>query len=292
MKYALILFAAMFFFSCEKNIDIELKNAAPALVVDAQIENGKTPTVILTTSLNYFSQITPDILTKSFVHGADITMSNGTVTHRLKEYSVPLSGGYIAYYYTIDSLNLASTAFIGEFNKEYSMHIEVQGKRYDAKTTIPLLTKHPDSLWFRPAPMNPDTNKRVMMVRTTDPPGLGNYIRYFTKRNDEPFLPGQNSVFDDAIIDGTTYEVQVDPGVDNNSFVALSDNFFKKGDTVTLKLCNIDKATYTFWSTWEFAKQSIGNPFSQPGKVVGNISNGALGVFCGYAAWFGTVIAK
>ena len=84
--------------------------------------------------------------------------------------------------------------------------------------------------------------------------------------------------------------MQVDPGVDNNSPVGLSDNFFNEGDTVTLKVCDIDKATYTFWSTWEFARQSLGNPFSQPGKVVGNISNGALGVFCGYAAWYGTVI--
>ena len=291
MKYALVLFAAMLFFSCEKNIDIKLKNAEPVLVVDAQIENGKTPTVVLTTSLNYFSQITPAILSASFVHDADIDMSNGTVTHRLREYTLPLAGGYTAYYYSIDSSNL-TTAFIGEFNKQYTMHINSKGKNYYAKTTIPLLAKHPDSVWFKPAPMNPDTNKRVMMVRTTDPPGLGNYIRYFTKKNSEMFLPGQNSVFDDAIIDGTTYEVQVDPGVDNNSTVGLNEIFFEKGDTVTLKLCNIDKATYTFWSTWEFAKQSIGNPFSQPGKVVGNISNGALGVFCGYAAWFGKQVVR
>ena len=289
MRYAPFLFAIMLFSSCEKNIDIELKNADPALVVDAQIENGKTPTVVLTTSFNYFSEINPAILAASFVHDADIYISNGTLNHKLKEYTLPLGGGYTAYYYSIDSSNL-STAFIGEFNKQYNMHINSKGMNYDAKTTIQLLTKHPDSVWFKPAPLNPDSNKRVMMVRTTDPPGLGNYIRYFTRKNNEMFLPGQNSVFDDSFVDGTTYEVQVDPGVDNNSPVGLSGNFFNKGDTVTLKVCDIDKATYTFWSTWEFARQSLGNPFSQPGKVVGNVSNGALGVFCGYAAWYGTVI--
>ena len=290
MKYTLFLLAIVLFSSCEKNIDIELKNADPLLVVDAQIENGRTPTVVLTKSLNYFSEITPAILVASFVHDADIYISNGTLTHKLREYTLPLGGGYTAYYYGVDSSNL-TTSFNGEFNKQYTMRINSNGKNYEAKTTIPLLAKYPDSIWFRQAPMNPDSNKRVLMVRASDPPGLGNYIRYFTKRNHESYLPGQNSVFDDSIIDGTTYEVQVDPGVDNNSPVGLSDNFFEKGDTVTLKLCNIDKATYTFWSTWEFAKQSVGNPFSQPGKVVGNISNGALGVFCGYAAWYGTVIA-
>ena len=290
MRFPLFLFVIMMLSSCEKNIDITLKNADPVLVVDAQIENGKIPTVVLTTSLNYFSQITPSILAGSFVHDADITISNGTFTHLLKEYTYPLGGGYFGYYYTIDSANLA-TAFVGEFNKEYVMHINSKGKNYDAKTTIPLLTKHPDSLWFKPAPMNPDSNKRVLMARTTDPPGLGNYIRYFTKRNNGVFFPGENSVFDDSVIDGTTYEVQVDPGVDSNNPASFDDNFFEKGDTVTLKICNIDKATYTFWNTWEFARQSVGNPFSQPGKVIGNISNGALGVFCGYAAWYGTVIA-
>ena len=130
------------------------------------------------------------------------------------------------------------------------------------------------------------------MARVTDPPGLGNYVRYFTKKNRGSFLPGLNSVFNDQFIDGTTYEAQADPGVDRNNLVSYDNNFFKKGDTITLKLSNIDKATYTFWNTWEFAQQSIGNPFSQPGKVVGNINNGALGAFCGYASWLGTLIAR
>jgi hypothetical protein len=59
---------------------------------------------------------------------------------------------------------------------------------------------------------------------------------------------------------------------------------FRRGDTVSFKLSNIDRNTYRFWNTWEFSIQSIGNPFAQPGVVVGNISNGALGAFCGYAS--------
>ncbi|MBS1511995.1 MAG: DUF4249 domain-containing protein [Bacteroidetes bacterium] len=279
------------FTSCEKNINFDLKNADDVLVVDAQIENGVAPTVVLTKSFGYFSTISPALLAGSFVHNAVVTISNGTLTHTMKEYALPLGGGYTAYYYTIDTANLA-TSFPGQFNTQYTLHIMAEGKEYDAQTTIPALTKYPDSLWFKPAPLNPDTNKRVLMTRTTDPPGLGNYVRYFTKKNSGNFLPGENSVFDDAIIDGTTYEIQVDPGVDRNNKISADSNFFKRGDTVTVKLCNIDKATYTFWNTWEFAQQSNGNPFSQPNKVIGNISNGALGAFYGYAAWYKTLIAK
>ena len=281
----------IFFASCEKNIDFKLDDAEKILVVDAQVENGQAPVVVLTKSLDYFGKISPEILLNSFVHNADVRMSNGTVTHKLKEYVLPITAGYSLSYYSIDSANLA-TAFAGAFNTQYTLNITAEGKSYTAKTTIPQLTKVPDSLWFKRAPLNPDSNARVLMTKATDPPGLGNYIRYFTKKNRGVFLPGSNSVFDDAIIDGISYELQVDPGVDRNNPVPYDSNYFKRGDTVTLKLCNIDKPTYTFWSTWEFAQQSIGNPFSQPNKVLGNISNGALGAFCGYAAWYKTLIAK
>jgi hypothetical protein len=292
MKNIFLLFFTIFFLSsCEKNIDFNLKNADDVLVVDAQIENDVAPSVVLTKSFDYFSTISPQILASSFVHNADITIFNGTLTHKLKEYTIPLGGGYAAYYYSIDSANLA-TAFLGQFNKKYSLIIKAEGKDYTASTNIPLLTKVPDSLWFKRAPQNPDTNKRVLVTRTTDPPGLGNYIRYFIKKNRGNFLPGETSVFDDAVIDGTTYEIQVEPGIDRNNRISSDSNFFRRGDTVTVKLCNIDKATYTFWNTWEFSQQSIGNPFAQPNKVIGNISNGALGAFCGYAAWYKTLIAK
>jgi len=290
-KIALLFITASFLFACEKNIDFNLKNADDLLVVDAQIENGMPPTVVLTKSFDYYKTIGLDIFAKSFVHDAVVTISNGILTHKLKEYTIPLGAGYSAYYYSIDSANIA-TAFLGQFNKQYTLTVIAEGKQYMAKTTIPLLTKYPDSVWFRQAPLNPDTNKRVMVVKTFDPPGLGNYIRYFTKKNRGNFLPGENSVFPDDVIDGTTYELQVDAGIDWNNRVPGDSNFFKRGDTVTLKLCNIDKPTFTFWSTWEFAQQSIGNPFAQPNKVLGNIDNGALGAFYGYAAWYKTIIAK
>ena len=136
------------------------------------------------------------------------------------------------------------------------------------------------------------SNKRTMMVMAQDPPGLGNFVRYFTKTNSQPFFPGQNSVYTDEVIDGTAYDVAFPQGVDKNDPPDLDSNFYNRGDTVTFKFCNIDKPTYTFWSSWEFAYQSIGNPFSQPNKVIGNISNGALGVFSGYAAWYRTLIVN
>lgn len=293
MKQLILLTVlSILFLSCEKNIDFDLKYAEPVLVVDAQIENGQPPTVALSKSLSFFSAISIDLLANSFVHNAEVTMSNGTLTHRLKEYNVPVGNGYSIYYYGIDSTNLP-TAFVGEFNKQYNLTIKVDGQVYTSKTTIPALTKIFDSLWIKPPPANVDTSKRVLMVRVIDPPGLGNYVRYYTKKNSERFLPGFNSVFNDEVVDGTTYQGQVDQGVDRNLPAPTGDEkFFTRGDTISFKLSNIDKASFNFWNTWEFNQQSIGNPFSQPGKVIGNISNGALGAFCGYASKVATIIAR
>lgn len=275
--------------ACERDIDLTLKEEAPKLVVEATIENGQPPLVVLTNSLAYFSSISPQILAGSFVHGASVVVGNGSRTHKLKEYSTPLGGGYSLYYYSIDSANI-STAFLGELNKSYSLHISADGKEYAATTTIPRITKVIDSIWWKPAPAQADTTKITVMVRATDPPGFGDYIRYFTKRNREPFFPPINSAFDDLFVDGTTYELPVDPGVDRNNPPKEDEKFFRRGDTLQFKLSNIDKDTYEFWRTMEFSYQSVGNPFSTPTKVLGNITGNALGYFGGYATQYRTLI--
>ncbi len=289
MKYIVFVCSILLLVSCEKNIDLNLHEAEKILVVDASIENNMPPVVVLTNSFDYYASIDAQLLAGAFIHDAEVSISDGIQEHKLKEYFVELIGGISLSYYSIDTTNSASQ-LNGQFNTSYNLKIISQGKEYIASTTIPELAKKPDSLWWKPAPFNTDTNNVVVMVKATDPPGLGNYIRYFTKKNNGPLLPGENSVYDDQVIDGSTYEIRVDPGIDRNNKISFDKNYFRRGDTVTLKLCNIDRVSYKFWLTMEFAYQSIGNPFASPNKVLGNISNGALGAFTGYAAFYKTII--
>jgi hypothetical protein len=283
------VFALFLFSSCEKNINFKLDATQPSLVVDAQIENDKAPIVTLTKSVDFFSQLNPAIFASVFVHNAEIYISNGRLTHKLKEVAIPSPFGLNSYHYTIDSSNL-STAFLGELRTNYTLLVLADGKEYVSSTTIPGLDWIPDSVFYKTNPFDTNLLRRNMFVTASEPSGLGNFIRYFTKKNSKAFLPGINSVFNDEFIDGTTYTTEVGPGIDRND--PKSEIHFNVGDTVTLKICNIDKATYKFWNTWEFSLQSIGNPFAQPNKVIGNISNGALGAFCGYAAWCKTTIVQ
>jgi len=277
------------FFSCEKNVSFKLHDAEIKIVVEASIENDKPPTVVLSTSLDYFSEISPAILENSFVHNAEILISNGVLTHKLKEYQF-IQNGYSFSYYSIDSSSPA-TAFTGQLNTSYSLKITSQGEEYTATTTIPGITKRVDSVFWKQAPEYLPDSMAALMVKVTDPPGYGDYVRYYTKDNSEPFYPAINSVFDDQIIDGTTYTLQVDRGYPRNLGLTKDELvYFNKGDTVTFKLCNIDKASFDFWRTMEFSYASVGNPFSSPTRVLSNINGNALGYFAGYAAQYHTIV--
>ncbi|HUR66098.1 MAG TPA: DUF4249 family protein [Chitinophagaceae bacterium] len=286
---ALLILIILFTTGCERAVDFKLAQTAPKLVVEASIENGQPPMVYLSKSLGFFSKIDPATLSNSFVHHADVFISNGTLTHKLKEYTVPVGGGFNFYYYSNDPSSPA-TLFTGELRKQYSLRIVSEGKEYTATTTIPDTTKRIDSVFWKPAPAGNPPDYAMIMARVYDRPGFGDYVRYYTRRNSDVFYPGLASVYDDQVIDGSSYEVQVERGVDRNTVLVDGYAFFLRGDTVTLKLCSIDKATFDFWRTMEYTYVSVGNPFSTPTKVMSNIHGGGLGYFGGYGVQYRSLI--
>jgi hypothetical protein len=279
--------------ACEKKIDFVPQNLPPSLVVEGEIETGRYPVVILSKTVDYFGKISPQLLLSSFVRNAKVSVSNGSVTHLLKEYAFQLPNGYVYVYYTVDSTT-TGTIFRGEIGKTYDLKIEVNNEVYTATTQIPTSQRRMDSIWWKPLTSFPtprDTSRAIVMGRFTDPPLFGDYVQYKTSRNREPFFSGVNSVFDDQFVNGTTFDIQVDRGDDRNNPSDIDDyGYFEKGDTVTVKFSNITRETYNFYRTLDYSFRSIGNPFSQPTKVQSNISGNALGVWAGFKAQYRTII--
>src|SRR6478672_10366168 len=112
--------------SCEKNIDFNLKEAPEVLVVDASIENGKPPVVVLTKSFGFFSQVSAALLANAFVHDASVSITKGNETHLLKEYHIDSTGGYRIYFYSSDTAD--PSIFTGVLNTSYTLSINVDGK--------------------------------------------------------------------------------------------------------------------------------------------------------------------
>lgn len=282
-----IILSCALLVSCEKEVKINLSSGASKLVVDGQIETNGYPFVVLTKSIGYFSKIDLITLQNSVVHGAVVKVSDGAKTIQLREYTIDtgVNGATTFSFYTIDTTDAAAFSFKGEPEKYYTLTIESEGKTYTSVTKIPAI-KGVDSVWFKKPGGEIKVETAVLMyVKYRDPDTLGNYVRYFTKRNSELYLTSFNSTYDDQIINGTTLDSliltagfnrsQQEPNLD-------SIGYFFRGDTVTLKWCAIDKASFKFFSTLEFATGSIGNPFSSPVNVTSNIQGDGLGVWVGY----------
>ena len=78
MKRIYFFILVLFLAGCEKTINFEPNSSTPSVVVEGIIESGQPPIVILSKSVDYFSQITPEILAASFVRNADVFISNGS----------------------------------------------------------------------------------------------------------------------------------------------------------------------------------------------------------------------
>lgn len=278
--------------SCEKEVDFNFGDTPAKLVVEGVIETGMPPFVVLTKSIGFFAKVDTNTLANSFVHNAKVTVNDGSRTIQLKEYSFN-TGGINFSFYSIDSANVVDFTFIGQFNRTYKLTIEHEGEIYEATTSI-TQPKELDSLWAK-TPLGEsntrDSNAVQLVAKYQDPDTLGNRYRYFTKRNNEEFLAPYFSLIDDAIINGTTTELELASGFRRGD-TSLRGNFgyFFKGDTVILKWCAVDKGVFEFWRTLEFSMGATGNPFAAPTKVSSNVSNGALGAWSGYGAIYDTLI--
>jgi len=156
MQKWLILACFVFLISsCEKDISFAPDATTSKLVVDAQIENNQAPMVVLTTSMGYFATLDSAMLYNSFVHNAICSISDGNKTQVLKEFKIPLSTGSL-YYYSNDP-STAINNFNGVLGKKYLLTIQYNKQTYSASTTIPLLTKTMDSIWWEPLKNYPDS---------------------------------------------------------------------------------------------------------------------------------------
>lgn len=282
----LLILVSLIFFSCEKDISIDLPKPTDKLVIEGRIETGQFPFVILTKNSPYYETFYTKDLGNYFVHGAKIIvteLSDGIAvkSDTLQEIMLDTLGVKVSVY--------VSFGIRGKVGRSYSLSVTADGQHVSSVTTLP--PSYPlDSIWVKYDVDPSDPQLVKLMCRYSDPPSLGQYARYFTKRNSEPFYPGLNSVFEDAVVNGTTFDFPIDRGINRNDEIDFKNyGYFFKGDTIEVKWCNIDHAHFDFWRTLEFELGSQGNPFAAPIQIQSNIKGG-LGIWGGYSTSFKKII--
>jgi hypothetical protein len=268
--------------ACRKTIKVKLPEYKQKLVIEASITTGESAVVFLSYSVPVFGDFDFTHPENAFVKGAFITVSDGTIIDTLKEFDP--GEGYFYY----------GTKVIAQQGKTYYMTIVLNGKTYKAETKIlpPIAL---DSLYFK----GEKDSLGFIWAHLTEPAGLGQNYRWFAKRlnkdNDLVFAAPFNSVFDDKFVDGKAFDFAYDRGPQPNAVQEDKDDpeqgWFKKGDTVAVKFCVIDRPSYNFWYSYYLNKSSNGNPFSAPSNIVSTLEgDDVLGGFFGYSPSYDTLV--
>ncbi len=306
LPFASWLLPLMLLSSCTKEVTLDIEGAEEKMVVQGSIEPGIPPLIIFTHTNPYFGTNNFSNIDEIFVHGALMTVSNGSYTAALSEICsndlpdslLPL----IAELVGLDSATLSSVNFCvyttldaniyGQVGGTYTLNIDANGKQLSAVTTIPQPVPL-DSIWFKLEGNDPQYG--YVWAKLSEPAGLGNAYRWFSKRlgEDGSFLAPWGSSFEDKFIDGTSFEFAYNrPDTQyEETNQTEGENYFAIGDTIVIKFCAIDNPHYQFWRTYETQAVNNGNPFAAPTSIRTNITGG-LGIWGGYSPSYDTVVAQ
>lgn len=286
MRYILFIIISFCLVACEKDITLDLDQHQEKIVVEGYIEQDLPPVVLLSHDASLYAPVDNAALASYYIKDAVVTMSDGQNTYPLNAVTL---GGFVTY------TNLFVRGAIG---KRYTLSIKANGQTLTAFTSIPNVVKL-DSLHFEP--LNDTSQFGVLRCHLSDPDTPGNYYRFFTKRLgktkglDTNYVIGFNTIYNDQIVNGKSFDFNIRRGSsgpeDATEPKGERRGLYKRGDTIVLKWCSIDKAHFNFWRSLQINQSNNGNPFASPITIQSNISGG-LGVWGGYAAFYDTLIAK
>lgn len=241
--------------SCEKVINVDLKNAEPKLVIEGIINNSGDPAKI------YISKSVPFSNDNIYpiISGASVKVTDNAGNNFLFTESSP--GIY------------TNASLIGVPGRTYNLSITANGQSYSALTKMP-----------EPVKLDSLQQGKIIISKPTifvsavfnDPTGFGNkyqFVEYINgKRNKTIFL------IDDMYQDG---------GKITNECMD-EDAEIKKGDTVQIEMRCIENAIFRYMKGLE----DLNTGGTVPANPESNISNGALGYFSAHTSQKKTILIK
>jgi hypothetical protein len=235
------------FSSCEKVINVDLKNTAPTVIIEGIItdESGLLSHKVLVSKSTNFSSTGKN----NPVVGAVVIVEDAT--DKITDTLLELKPGE----YTTQSI-------LGIVGHTYTLKVIVDGVNYTATSTMPKEVSL-DSLYVQKIPFFGNDFKQVIPV-FKDPIGSENFYRFSIQVNDS--LQRKFEAWDDLLSDGK---------VNSRPLQIENQDLLDGDDTVLITMNTTDKALYNFFYTLENASgngQTPGNPLS-------NISGKAIGYF-------------
>ena len=275
------LFLLLIFSSCTKDIEINVPKSESEIVVEGWIEQGQYPVVYLTKSFPFFSSIDSVSLFEQIVSVAKVTVS---CEDKLEVLTLKKDESYYPpFYYTGNEI-------IGEADKTYNLKVEINGKVLTAITKIEKVPYF-DSLSFQTETGKDSIGHLYFEIK--DDPKIKNYYRTFTKikNQDKRFYPTLLNSYDDQYYNGEEIHFNLYKGYKSISDYTEDEKYFRKGDTIEVRLSSVDKQQFEFWDSYQGMVLNITSFASSPNKIKSNIKGG-LGIWGGYGSSYYQIIAK
>lgn len=247
--------------ACEKVIDIDLKDAKPIIVIEANVIDDFVAQKVKITQTKPFTE---DNSVKPILN-ATVVLKDLTL-NKTYTFNVPDATG-----------TYSSEKFKGTAGHTYELKIQSDNQEYIARSTMPRKVAL-DSLSVSEISFFGNTQK-YLKVNYADPGEYQNQYRYVLTVND-------------ALVKG--YYVDSDR-FNNGKYIAntifTDEPELKTGDTIKVEFQCIDMNIYRYF----FAISQIsgnGGPPTAPSNPDSNFSNGALGFFSAHTSETKTAIIK
>ncbi|MGD0038252.1 MAG: DUF4249 domain-containing protein [Bacteroidota bacterium] len=254
----IFIFIAWFLYGCQQVVSIDLNTANPRVVIEGNIKDQLGPySVFLSMTGSYFDTTLVD---PPISHAQVVITDNYGNRDTLKEV---ISGTY------------QSSKLIGVPGRTYTLSVNADGKDYMAISSMPSKV-FIDSLYVIPRHSVGGESGYDIYVIFKDPSELGNYYRI--NAHSSAVIPADS-------IDGQRYRLFTDKLTNGNEMTERirAGRNVNSGDTITIELCSIDKASYDYFHTLSDILSSDRSPTSlSPANPNSNISGDALGYFAAY----------
>jgi hypothetical protein len=228
--------------SCKKIINVDLKNAPPALVIEGMVTNSSPAKVLISKSVRFSADNVFPAVTDALV---TITDGGGNVYPLLQT----SPGTYV------------NNNLLGIPGTTYRLQVIENGTTYTATSTMPLQVNL-DSLLVSNIVF---AGKIIPIVQPkyTDPANVANYywfIQYINGVENQRIF-----VWDDNLTNG---------GISTRPLIE-PDSTINPGDTIMVEMRCIDKPIYQYVR----GLQDLQNNAATPANPTSNISGGVLGYF-------------
>ncbi len=250
--YILFALLALLLSSCDQEtvIQIDLNDEPQQLVVEGNITDAAAPFSVRITRTASFSE------PNEFPAGSGALVIIGDDaghTDTLLEKTPGL-------YQTKDSIP-------GVPGRTYTLQVWLEGQYVTARSTMPAVVPFEDLQVIR-VPFN-GSNTLALMPTFTDPVGIGNNYQFIQSNNGnrQPFI----FVADDRNNDGSRFSsLLLAPGLDTQT-----------GDTVSIEMRTIDRATYKYFVALD-ASNGNGPNAGVPANPDNNFGGACLGYFAAF----------